>query len=103
MSFLSCLAHPKYGITAVICLAEALLAASAQVDVCEDELENVQEELTAAEKAATAATSADQYPTSDQFLLDTSEAETALEEFPKSRPPPLMGLIDAPSGAHKNQ
>ena len=28
LSFLSCLAHPKYGITAVICLADALLAAS---------------------------------------------------------------------------
>ena len=28
LSFLSCLAHPKYGITAVICLAEALFAAS---------------------------------------------------------------------------
>src|SRR6056300_183581 len=28
LSFLSCLAQPKYGITAVICLADALLAAS---------------------------------------------------------------------------
>ena len=28
LSFLSCLAHPKYGITAVICRADALFAAS---------------------------------------------------------------------------